>query len=369
MAKRHAGKTGSTKTQNARRKADEPTWPEDDIDRAYVLVKAYQSFVCRNLHVNRKGAPDKRLPNIPDDELKSVDSIERLLRSWLPAAIQAGAKILAPVLKLTGDRVAARKLLGDRDLEAEKLDQIRQVADGVAARLSSPPDAAAAARRALDRFRAARPKARKLLSKDRSVRLGSDYESLWTADLTRFTSIPGTSFRLAATLDRLATHARALDESIDIDASLRLSQCLRERPREIGARDEDDLDRVMELADEAEVAIKHVEARVAAERAQKLAKQTGRHGKKAESIDDKGYELLCTAWDESPPEHRERPTWTQLAEGVKKQLDLQQELSSIIQTLKQRSPRTRAKWDAIGAEMESAKQWRINQRPENREDA
>ncbi|MBL8726656.1 MAG: hypothetical protein JNK49_21625 [Planctomycetes bacterium] len=73
------------------------------------------------------------------------------------------------------------------------------------------------------------------------------------------------------------------------------------------------------------------------------------------AIDDAGYDLLSTAWDETDPTHRQRPTWQQLAEAVHSQLALASSVKSTLTALKQRSARTRAKWEAIQRELDERK--------------
>lgn len=71
----------------------------------------------------------------------------------------------------------------------------------------------------------------------------------------------------------------------------------------------------------------------------------------AAAIDAAGYDLLCTAWDNQDPAHRRLPTWKELAGGVHRQLGLKAKVGSTLTALKQRCPRTRAKWEEIQKEI------------------
>lgn len=91
-----------------------------------------------------------------------------------------------------------------------------------------------------------------------------------------------------------------------------------------------------------------------------IAGTTSPRRKRCQSaIDDAGYDLLGTAWDECDPAHRKRPKWHQLAEAVHKALGLTTEISSTLTALKSRAPRTKEKWKLIGKEMAAEKAARV----------
>lgn len=72
-------------------------------------------------------------------------------------------------------------------------------------------------------------------------------------------------------------------------------------------------------------------------------------------IDDAGVDALKTAWDDQPAHLRIRPTWTDLAKAVHRMLERSTQINTTLTALKQRSPRTREKWEAIGAEIQREK--------------
>lgn len=86
---------------------------------------------------------------------------------------------------------------------------------------------------------------------------------------------------------------------------------------------------------------------------------TNRPRRAERHIDEAGYDLLCTAWDGLDPNQRRRPTWKQLAEATHRMLALTTKVTSTMQTLKTRAPRTRDKWDSISQEMAAEKAARV----------
>ncbi|HEX5050562.1 MAG TPA: hypothetical protein VFZ65_02210 [Planctomycetota bacterium] len=219
-----SGAMADTDTPQPCPSQEEPPRLDDDVERAFHLLRHYKDFVC---------APEWSLKD--DTTERAIGQLEDVLRHWLPPALKSNNTFLKRAHDVVGDRAAARVLLAKTDLFKEGLACL----DGVA-RATIPPNAGAeeivaTCRAVAERWCSLQPRVHQRPNGERFV-MASDRTAArapgmyWSIGIKRCPSRVGASLALAVACRALAAAARERDAACNIAPAVRLDLRLREAP-------------------------------------------------------------------------------------------------------------------------------------------